>query len=797
MTISAEIPQGPHIPELSGNLPLLEQALQLSRAGLKLVLVHAPVVREGVTTCTCEIPSCVQQKSVGKHPIARAWQAGLIGEEQVRNALARRRFIPNIGIVLGEQPSGAYLVSIDIDEEGRFKELETELGELPPTATCVSARGEKRFYSIPIDVDRERIKNVTGVGGKSGVDLKVKGGQVVVPPSVHASGVPYRWTQTGAIAELPASWILAVLKKPDVPSFVQGYTPATMREDKRLRGRTEKYLEKACLSEASILSKTKKGQRNSSFYRSLCALLPLAHGCSLPRGHDYVVRELSRAAQATGLGEKEIQATVASAEKWVKESGAVRVMPYLVSSPKSERSPSKPSEPVPTRPGTSETGSIEESWDFGDEPGTSADARAAFLEALGELRENLQHEPSIKLLVHKGQNAPCAENVARTLEQDPHWHGGPKFDRFRQTLTWPRVPECLKSTHRNSWNDVVDSDALGLQGWLLSQPTDVRVAVGSDIAWAGILLAAHRNHFDSLVSKVEAFPEWDLFPRLDTWLTHVYGAEPTETNRRIGRAWLIGSMARVFQPGCMVDVVPILETQRQRVGKNRSLDALYFGAPYIQLPSIVKVGENAELDRTAGSCWCIHDDESKLFSSTRDSMMAWITRQVDTYRVAWGRTQLVVPRRAVLVCSTNRTDYLVGTENRRFAPVRCSDAGIDVEWVFREREQLWAEVLVAYRTKEPWYFVQTDAAWEGLEEAQEARREEDGMASAVRMYLAQAVRPSEPQASDILSACGVEPAKQDPQMVRRLGRIMASLGYKHIVARVAGSKMGRVYRQKT
>jgi hypothetical protein len=95
-------------------------------------------------------------------------------------------------------------VAVDIEDADRFAGLEAELGPLPPNPTIASARGDKRLFSAPADIDVARMHNVAGLGAKPGVDIKAKHGQVVAPGSVHATGVLYAWREESKIPVLPA-----------------------------------------------------------------------------------------------------------------------------------------------------------------------------------------------------------------------------------------------------------------------------------------------------------------------------------------------------------------------------------------------------------------------------------------------------------------------------------------------------------------------------------------------------------------------------------------------------------------
>jgi hypothetical protein len=107
--------------------------------------------------------------------------------------------------------------------------------------------------TAPPEVDTTTLTNITGIGGESGVDAKVKGGQVVVAPSLHANSRPYAWTGVGAVAWLPMAWALELIKIVPPPA-IQKYTPQTIRTDTKARRRSEKYLEAAVIGNSSALA---------------------------------------------------------------------------------------------------------------------------------------------------------------------------------------------------------------------------------------------------------------------------------------------------------------------------------------------------------------------------------------------------------------------------------------------------------------------------------------------------------------------------------------------------------------
>ena len=342
------------LPDALLTIGSIEQAIEAYLdAGLRPILIHAPTEGDGCTCGQAHQRTASGSTSAGKHPIPKNWQSHVYTRDELLDARARLKFTPNIGVVLGEQAAGAYLVAVDVDDMARFTALELELGSLPETPRCDSGRGYRLFYELPAGIDRKQLVNVTGLGGEAGVDVKVKGGQVVVAPSVHASGRRYRWPWVGPVATLPMPWALELVRAPAPPKWVHEYTPQSMQADVKAKKRAARYLEVAVIRSASSLAACGEGLRNNTLFTSACRLFELCAGLYLTREWAYVHDQLAQAARASGLPDREINATIASAEKRVRESGKVKV-PVALAEPPPVRPPAPPIASVdgaaPTQP---------------------------------------------------------------------------------------------------------------------------------------------------------------------------------------------------------------------------------------------------------------------------------------------------------------------------------------------------------------------------------------------------------------------------------------------------------------
>lgn len=346
---------------------MLITALALAAAGHRVVVVHG-LTASGA--CTCGRIDC-PESTRGKHPVLKSWQRTASDEEQaIRDQFASLRFEPNIGVVLGQQPTGAYVVAIDVDDLARLTVLEDLHGPLPDSRRGKSPRGVRMFYTF--SGPTETLKNITGLGGASGVDVKCAGGQVVVAGR-NARGEYVMPDLSVPIAELPSAWALAILPPPAPPRELAAYDPS----DKRARGRAEKWLRAATIGEAIHVSRASEGTRNTVLYTSACRLFPAVYGVG---GSMFEARsELGNAARAAGLDDPEIQRTLDSADRKVVESGSVRVPPPRLR--------------------------VVEPGEVYDEP-----------------------PPEVELVMDDGKPAKIAENVARMLALYPG--GPPRLDEF-------------------------------------------------------------------------------------------------------------------------------------------------------------------------------------------------------------------------------------------------------------------------------------------------------------------------------------------------------------------------------
>lgn len=280
---------------------------------------------------------------------------------------------------------------------------------------------------------------------------------------------------------------------------------------------------------------------------------------------------------------------------------------------------------------------------------------------------------------------------------------------------------------------------------------------------------ATRRSFNKLTEYLDGL-RWDGSQRIHRWLNVLAGAEPSDYVAEVGRRWLISAVARAFQPACKADHVLVLEG-KQGTGKSTLLGVL--GGEWYS---------DAKLDPTAAwvaveleGVW-IHEtaEVEKLSRYEAANIKAFISRLRDDARMPYGHHKALRPRRCVFAASTNADEYLADTTgNRRWWPVRCGAARIDLARARDARDQLWAEAVAAYRSGQAWH-LEDEALVRAAEAEQEDRAESHPWAE---MLAEQSVGRDEWSIVDALRVVLPESSKITQADGKAMSAVLRQIGF--------------------
>lgn len=296
-----------------------------------------------------------------------------------------------------------------------------------------------------------------------------------------------------------------------------------------------------------------------------------------------------------------------------------------------------------------------------------------------------------------GRSAICSMADFVSLIQEDHNLDGVQFNEFCGQIEFTRpVP----------WNDL-DPEKLPANGRYFIRDTDYtsfRIYIEQNYPDYHIRVNDFPKAFEKLAEihsyhPIKKFfadlPAWDNVPRVDTLLHDYLGAEDSVYTREVMRKTLCAAMQRIIKPGTKFDTMPVLNGP-QGIGKSTLLSRL--GAEWFN-DNISLAGTR---DKSAAEGlqqgWIIELSEvdGGLRRSDLESVKAFLSRSIDVYRPAYGRTVETHPRQCVFFGTANsETGYLSDmTGNRRFLNIRCNGGAAKHPWdlTAEEIKQIWAEV---------------------------------------------------------------------------------------------------------
>lgn len=217
-----------------------------------------------------------------------------------------------------------------------------------------------------------------------------------------------------------------------------------------------------------------------------------------------------------------------------------------------------------------------------------------------------------------------------------------------------------------------------------------------------VVMVARSRPYDPLKDYLNSV-RWDEQPRINNWLSTYCGAkkESAEYIEKVGRRWMLALVARGLTPGCKVDNVLVLEA-KPGTGKSSVFDIL--GGEWF-CDTAIDIGDK-DSRMMAGQYWICEMAECVSFKKTGyDQLKNFFSSRIDKFRPPYGAALEESPRRCVWVGSTNDESWLTDpTGNRKYWPVACEYTAGATEALRRDRDQLLAEAVVAFRAGEPWHF---------------------------------------------------------------------------------------------
>ena len=586
----------------------------------------------------------------GKIPLDKNWPATIQGAYNEKNIGNK-----NYGIRLSKE----HLI-IDIDPrnfpEGTnpFKKLSEIIG---PISTFIVKTGGGGYHIYFLKPPGMEIRG--GLPEFPGIEFKSKGRQVVGPGSVHPDTKKEYVVHAGDpshIAQVPQA-LLDLIKA--VPMLLNSGTGG-FKDDEATQERFARYLKVAPISV--------EGQHGDDrTFKIACA----GRDQGLPSGTVYSLLEDHYNPRCVPpWGPDDLRSKVAHAYRYARGE---------VGSKHPEAHFEKIDSGFHHVEGGSDDGIAE---DIEGKPGWKLDGKKQVIKCFQNLLKYFAL-PEIKLKGVFGFN-----DFTRRVE-------------FIAPAPWHHTAQMNGSSPRTGNEiSVQDVDLSRLRAYLARHHGFDTTA--TDLVDAMVDVAQARRFHP--VKRYLSALKWDGVPRLDTWLIDYLGVEDDSPGyaRAVGRKTLCAAVARVFKPGIKFDHVLLLEGT-QNIGKSGVCKIL--GGDWFA-DFKMNAGEKDTVQMMQGK-WIVEIAELHATRQTdMDTLKAFLTRQVDEARFAYGRLPGQYPRQGIFIATYNPgpdgTYLKDDTGNRRWWPVRC--AGVppgsrhfDFAGLTKVRDQIFAEAVSKWK----------------------------------------------------------------------------------------------------
>jgi len=221
---------------------------------------------------------------------------------------------------------------------------------------------------------------------------------------------------------------------------------------------------------------------------------------------------------------------------------------------------------------------------------------------------------------------------------------------------------------------------------------------------------------DAVISFAEAHPrneprdwmdklEWDKIVRIDNFFPTAMLTPDSDYSRAVSRNFWLSMIARIYNPGCKVDNMVVLEGKQGNY-KSTSLEIIG-GKWYAKISA--SLDSKDFVQALNGKMLMEMDELDKFDRADNTTVKRILSTASDRYRPSYGRNTQDYPRTCIFAASTNETDYNRDpTGARRLWPIQTVKC--DRDYIKANRDQLFAEAVARFKAGETWHEVPESAA---------------------------------------------------------------------------------------
>lgn len=273
-------------------------------------------------------------------------------------------------------------------------------------------------------------------------------------------------------------------------------------------------------------------------------------------------------------------------------------------------------------------------------------------------------------------------------------------------------------------------------------------------AETAIEVVSHRHNYNPITEWLDSLV-WDGDEmRVPCLFANFLGAECGDYEIEVARLTLRAAVARVYNPGCKFDYMPVL-IGKQGTGKSSFVSRLAM-RPEWYLGNLNTFEGDSAVEKIQGK-WIIEVEELAAMKRQKDqeTIKAFISTTTDTIRTKYTKYNGDRPRVCILIGTTNNNSFLSDkTGNRRYLPI---DVGVN-EHPFNSLdmpdeyfEQCWAQAVAEYKKDPAAPLIMPSHVAPYTQAALEKHVEEDSRVGIIQEWLDNQKELSKP--GEILYVC--------------------------------------------
>lgn len=322
-------------------------------------------------------------------------------------------------------------------------------------------------------------------------------------------------------------------------------------------------------------------------------------------------------------------------------------------------------------------------------------------------------------------------NFEIIMDNDARFAGKIKFDEFsRQEYLMGEIPWESENCDR-AWGSHDDAALYSII------QTDYGVKNRNDY-FDAIKNVSMRNKFHPVRDILDGL-EFDGEEHIRSLLPDYLGVEDTEYSYQVMRLWMLGAVARVYEPGCKFDYTMIF-TGPQGLGKSTFLKMMALNDSWFN-DSLDSLDSDKAAQSLMGS-WIVELAELKSLARTAggvESVKRFLTAVQDKYRVPYERRADIFLRQCVFAGTTNKSDFLQDeTGNRRFLIIQTGvnkpAKSLFVPEAIEDMKAAWAEAIHIWKEERPELLL-PDSCRDEARRLQDESMADDGKVGIITQFL--------------------------------------------------------------